>query len=328
MTQSGTPTNQSGTPRDFLAAADMKGVPEAKLRTPTNSNHSGIQFRTPTDSRQSGTPTNPEARQLTAAVVTAALLLAAPLTTGGERAPSEEPRTTYQAPHATAPPVIDGDPGDPAWAGAPWAGINHLVLGEAPEGDDFRARYKVLWDRDYLYILAEIHDDVLHDAHPDPLDNYWEDDTFEVLLDADHSGGDHHYSYNAFAYHIALDNQAVDIGPWRSAADREAGRENRRTFPGHVLSRWQRSAGPVYWEVRVAVYGDDYRDHYPLGETPASPETLSAGDVLGFMLAYCDNDGDPHRERFMSSVPLPLREGHRNWAYQDAGVFGTLELLP
>jgi Carbohydrate family 9 binding domain-like len=241
----------------------------------------------------------------------------------------------YSAPRAGEPPVIDGDPGDPAWDAAPWQAIDQLILGSPPEPGDFSGRYKVVWDEQFLYVLAAIEDDVLHDAHADPLDQYWEDDTFEVLLDADRSGGDHHFNYNAFAYHIALDNQAVDIGPWRSEADRVAQRENRRTFPEHVYSRWQRRPEAVYWEVRLAVYGDDYRDPAPAQPAaagpdpqPVLPEHLAPGRELGFMVAYCDSDQGSTRERFMTSVPIPLREGHRNWAYMDASVFGLLRLLP
>ena len=34
----------------------------------------------------------------------------------------------------------------------------------------------------------------------------------EIFIDEDNSGGNHQFNFNAFAYHIALDNQAVDIG--------------------------------------------------------------------------------------------------------------------
>ena len=88
------------------------------------------------------------------------------------------------------------------------------------------------------YVLAEIADDVLIDSHPDPLEYYWQDDTFEILIDEDASGGLHHFDYNAFAYHIALDSQVVDIGPYLSDKDREIEIANIRTYREHVQAIW------------------------------------------------------------------------------------------
>jgi hypothetical protein len=53
--------------------------------------------------------------------------------------------------------------------------------------------------------------------HRDPLVQYWDDDCLEIFLDEDFSGGDHQYNHNAFAYHVSLDNQAIDIGTDKAA---------------------------------------------------------------------------------------------------------------
>ncbi|KAA9130542.1 sugar-binding protein [Marinihelvus fidelis] len=252
------------------------------------------------------------------------------LATGTGQAAST--RMTLQAPFAKEAPIVDGDPSDPAWEAAAWRPMDKLMLGDMPSSDDFSGRYKVVWTRDHLYLLAQITDDVLLDSHPDPLDHYWEDDTLEIFVDEDDSNGDHQFNYNAFAYHVGLDNQAVDTGPFRSPEDEAAGKQFIRVFPDHILSRWQRShdAGKyVYWEVRITVYGSNFKDSYATGETPARPVTLSAGKELGFMVAYCDADVPGEgREHFVGDMEIEPVDGDRNRGWIDAGVFGKLVLKP
>jgi len=233
-------------------------------------------------------------------------------------------------PYATKAPVIDGDPSDIAWTSAEWVDINHLVLGSQPDENDFKGRYKLVWNKDHLYLLAEITDDVLRDSHADPLLTYWDDDTLEIFIDEDASGGDHLYNYNAFAYHIALDNQAVDIGPFHSDADQQAGKRNIRVFPEHIQAQWKRGneqPHPVYWEVKLAVYGDDFQDSYSAGQKAATPVKLEAGKTLGFMVAYCDSDNGLTREHFMGDIDIEPVDGDRNRGYIDASVFGTIHLV-
>ena len=117
----------------------------------------------------------------------------------------------YQAPRAGEAINIDGRAEESSWEKAAWNPIDQLWLGVQPGPEDFSGRFKVLWDEDHLYILAEIIDDVLFDRYPDPRQDYYKDDCLEIFLDEDHSGGDHTYNFNAFAYHIALDYNIVDL---------------------------------------------------------------------------------------------------------------------
>lgn len=240
---------------------------------------------------------------------------------------------TFDVPFAKQAPVVDGDPSDPAWASAEWIPIDKLMLGTMPEKDDFSGRYKLVWTADHLYLLAEITDDVLHDSHPDPLELYWEDDTLEIFIDADASGGNHLFSDNAFAYHIALDNQVADIGPYLSEEHRQAEKTNRRLLPGHVYAQWKRSQDEpynLYWEVKISVMGDDYRDSYAVGEQEAQALTLKSGMTMGFMVAYCDSDGKIEsggREHFIGDVEIEPVNGDRNLGYIDASVFGKITLV-
>jgi hypothetical protein len=227
----------------------------------------------------------------------------------------------YRAPRAEHAPRIDGDDSDTAWQVAPWRSLTHTLVGSPPtRGADFSGRYKLVWTRDSLFLLAEIHDDILIDGHADPLQGYWADDALEVLIDEDASGGNHQFNDSAFAYHIALDNQVVDI---RGNADGSDGKA--ALYNDHLQSVWKRSAQapyPLIWELRVDIHPD------PAKGGLDRPRRLRAGEVLGFALAWCDSDTPGERTRMVADVDVAAVDGDRNRLYTDAGSFGRLELLP
>lgn len=219
-------------------------------------------------------------------------------------------RSEYVAPRAAVAPSIDGSAHDEAWRQAHWRKIEYRWLGPEYSADDFKGRYKVVWTEARIFILVEIVDDVLFDSHRDPLTQYWDDDCLEVFLDADFSGGNHQFNHNAFAYHVSLDNQSIDIG-----TDRQA-----RNYSQHLESRWRQNDQTIVWELAIQVHSDTYVD----GSTDNTPVKLWAGKVLGLMLAYCDNDGSEFRENFIGSEKIS--EGPKDRGWIDAGVFGKLIL--
>ena len=218
--------------------------------------------------------------------------------------------------HTATPITIDGV-SESAWDQAKWQPMPFLMDGTLPDSDkDFKGRYKLLWDENYLYLQADIVDDVLIDTHPDPTDKYWDDDALEVFIDSDASGGNHQFNHTAFAYHIGLDNQAGDFG-----ADKKP-----HLYTDHLISHWQRNSTAPYnitWEVAIKLYPNDFQEG-----VPNTPLKLTAKQVIGFMLAYCDNDGSKIREHFMGSHEVQPVNGSRNLGYIDASVFGKVTLLP
>jgi len=218
--------------------------------------------------------------------------------------------------YTSTPIVIDGVSED-AWNNAIWREMPHLMDGVRPSSDnDFEGRYRLLWDDNYLYLQADIRDDVLIDTHPDPTQKYWDDDALEVFIDSDASGGNHQFNHTAFAYHIGLDNQAADYGPDQKA----------HLYTEHLTSRWQRQTSAPYniiWEVAIKLFPNSYQEH---GNN--TPLVLDAHRVIGFMLAYCDNDGSEVREHFMGSHEIQPVNGDKNRGYIDADVFGKITLLP
>lgn len=221
-----------------------------------------------------------------------------------------EGRSEYVAPEAATAPVIDGVADDAAWAAAGWRPIANRWLGPEVTADDFQGRFKVVWTEERIYLLGEFVDDVLFDSHRDPLVQYWDDDCWEIFVDEDHSGGDHQFNHNAFAYHLSLDNKTIDIGTNGQPQD----------YSHHVESRWQQQGNTIVWEAAIDIYSDDYVD----GGEDNHPVALSAGKVIGLMVAYNDNDGSELRENFIGSESVPSGPTDRGWI--DAGLFGSLVL--
>ena len=221
-----------------------------------------------------------------------------------------EARSSYAAPFAAAGIRVDGLAEDTAWEAAEWRAINYKWLGPDYSEADFQGRFKVVWTEARIYLLVEIVDDILFDAHRDPLVQYWDDDCLEVFVDEDYSGGDHQYNHNAFAYHFSLDNQAIDIGT----------DEKARNYSHHVESSWRQHDSALTWEVSISLYDDTYVDDAIDNE----PVTLLAGKIIGLMVAYCDNDGSELRENFVGSESVPSGPKDRGWI--DAGLFGEVLL--
>ncbi len=247
-------------------------------------------------------------RMAVTVVMTCLATLAAPVFADPPHAPD---RTEYRAPRAESAPTIDGVADEGVWSRARWQELKFRWLGPEYSEMDFQGRYKVVWTEDRIYILGEITDDILIDTHRDPLVQYWDDDCLEIFLDEDHSGGDHQFNHNAFAYHMSLDNQAIDIG-----TDKQP-----HNYSHHVESRWKQEGNKIIWELAIDIYTDAYRDD----SAQNVPIKLSAGKTMGLMVAYCDNDGSELRENFIGSESVPSGPKDRGWI--DAGLFGTLVLV-
>jgi len=98
----------------------------------------------------------------------------------------------YVCGFASRPPVIDGRLDDPAWQAAPWTEDFLDIQGAGMPKPRFRTRAKMLWDKDYFYIAAELQEPHVsatvaqHDAV------IFQDNDFEVFINPD---GDNHNYY-------------------------------------------------------------------------------------------------------------------------------------
>ena len=224
---------------------------------------------------------------------------------------SGESTGNYFAPKASDAINVDGEGKENSWKSALWKDIKYKWLGDDFTQQDFQGRYKLLWDENNIYFLVEVVDNKLSDQRKDPFDNWWEDDCLELFIDEDRSKGNHQYTHNAFAYHITLDYDVVDMAPDKKP----------RLYNDHLVAK-RTSKGNLYtWEVAMKVFPDTYKDE---SKTNA-PVKLSEGKKLGFAVSYNDNDGDMRRENFIGSIDVAGEDKNQGWI--DAGIFGELELI-
>ncbi|MGB5819890.1 MAG: sugar-binding protein [Saonia sp.] len=223
--------------------------------------------------------------------------------------PKKKDHQIIEVKKALKSPVLDGKATDNCWNIAQWHPLDQNWIGDSYTHEDFNGRYKLSWDKDALYILVEIIDDVLYDQYKDPLKLWWDDDCVEVFVDEDNSGGLHQFSHNAFAYHIALDGNVVDLGP----------NKEPQLYNEHVLSEKATVGNMTTWEIAIRLYSDTYLDG-----AKNTPKTLIDNKKVGFALAYCDNDGSMERENFIGSVFVPGEDKNQGWI--NADIFGTLVL--
>jgi hypothetical protein len=204
---------------------------------------------------------------------------------------------------------IDGVADEAVWEKAPWLPIEEIWLGKPFSRNDFSGRYKLCWTEDALYLLAEITDDVLRDVYPDPLINWWDEDCLEIFIDEDNSGGNHQFNHSAFAYHVDLNGNVVDMSTKKTG----------KLYNSHVQSKRLTKNNRSIWEVKILVFDDSYAD-----DSGGSPVKLHANKTIGFALAYCDNDTSEHRENFIGSSK---NEGFKHdLGWKNADVFDTLIL--
>jgi len=206
---------------------------------------------------------------------------------------------------------IDGIANETSWNDAEWYPIDQIWLGDSLTQNDFSGRFKITWDNEALYVLAEIKDDTLIDKIKDPLVKWWDDDCLEIFVDEDNSGGEHQYNHNAFAYHIALNGNVVDM------STKKVG----KMYNSHVKSKITTTNNTSVWEVKMYLYEDTYNDN----SNSNKPVKLSTNKKVGFAIAYCDNDYSEERENFIGSIPVEGVDKNRGWI--DANIFGTLKLI-
>ncbi|HKK09387.1 MAG TPA: sugar-binding protein [Bacteroidales bacterium] len=205
---------------------------------------------------------------------------------------------------------IDGKANEEIWDKVSWQQLDQRWLGEPYTENDFSGKYKLAWDENYVYVLAEVVDDTLIDIHPDGLNLYWDDDCLEIFIDEDASGGDHQYNHQAFAYHISLDQRVTDMGVDSSAV----------YFDDHLDSFHRREGKKSTWEVRMKLFDDSFKEG-----KKNTPVKLEKEKEIGFALAYCDNDTSDTRENFIGSEVVEGEDKNRGWI--DAGIFRKYQLI-
>lgn len=215
---------------------------------------------------------------------------------------------------AETPVVIDGQATETCWAKADWHNIDQVWIpyNASMKQGDFEGRFKVAWDREFLYVLVEVEDDMLSDDHSNPLEHWWDDDCLEIFIDENRSMGNHERNNNAFAYHVSLFYDAVDLDAQGKGVNYKDNIEVDMDTIG---------VNTYLWELAIKNYDETFNLQNP----EASRVYLSHNKLMGFAIAYCDNDETTSRENFIGSMKMTA--AHNNDMYKNADYFGPLLLI-
>lgn len=238
--------------------------------------------------------------------------------------------------HVADVPIVDGNADDACWGQTDWQEIGQtwMPYDAFILSDDFTGRYKCVWNSDSnrVYFLVDIKDDVLVDGYQVGDGGYYTYDVLELFVDEDHSGGLHQQgqgaqnSENAFAYHINVnfpgeDNTthefvAMDQYEWNQTVN------YADHFPDFALKQYRHKN---IYEFSLQMYSDDLNIDQP----EASLVNLTENKIIGFSMAYCDND-DPAefpktRDNFFGSVQVAHEDSNNHWI--NASDFGNMKLV-
>jgi mono/diheme cytochrome c family protein len=135
----------------------------------------------------------------------------------------------------SSPPAIDGRGDDPAWTKAAAAPPFALPwLGEKNRPADMQTKLKLLWDRGYLYFLAEMEDRDLWADITEQDGRCWENDVFELFFKPSRE----HKGYYEF-----------QVTPRGTRLDMFIPKRDGDLFEAN------RSKGPFFWETKISLNG-------------------------------------------------------------------------
>lgn len=222
-------------------------------------------------------------------------------------------KDTIYAVKSEVPVIIDGSDDDVCWGEMDWLPISQVWIPYAAKmaAGDFEGKYKVAWDADYLYVLVQVVDDMISDDHVNPLQNWWDDDCIEVFIDENRSKGYHEKNNNAFAYHVSTKYDAIDMDSNGNGINYK---DNLKVVMDTIGEH------TYLWEMAFKIYDATFNVKNP----EASRVTLTPKKLMGFTIAYCDNDETTSRENFIGSMVMTSATANDN--YITADYFGSLLL--
>jgi hypothetical protein len=220
-----------------------------------------------------------------------------------------------RVPRLEAAPRIDGDLSewksvaftDGLWditrlRHAPWydPAINRLTDhgGEPPPAEDLQARYYLAWDRTYLYLGAEVHDNVNDTDDPMPAPGRWYfKDAVSVFVEAPADGIPERFGTGDNAFCFVIDPAKPKGGAWWRHGTQAASYVEGAIPPSAVdyairMDPWERGRGDFILEARVAMAPT-------LGESDPAWHPPKAGDVYRLEIVHTDPDGGGYGGHFL-----------------------------
>jgi glucose/arabinose dehydrogenase len=239
----------------------------------------------------------------------AALLVLAGGCQSPEAPPSGQARSAppaaFECRWAESPPTLDGRGDDPAWKDAPSIDNFYLPwLGAAARPARTRTRAKLLWDREYLYFLAEMEDSDLYATIKEHNGKLWENDVFELFFKPS-AGRPSYYEFQVNAAGATLElffPRRGSGGYERFKNDADFHLEAAVKLDG-TLNRWQdKDKG---WTVEGRI---PWKDFVRSGGRPQVDEEWS------FALCRYDYSVDFEGPELSTCAPLSQQNFHR---YED-----------
>ena len=202
-------------------------------------------------------------------------------------------------------PVMDGDLSE--WEIVPEKYISrteefHEILYHLIDPYDFDiTRSIVSWSepQNRLYFAAEVFDDV-HQIDRDRIQDLTTDDTFEIMIDADHSGG----QYSAFLVFAEEEWKEITGAQATQYGLSVPAPKGLKSFKSYNASTWTEKPpwAEYAWKMEEAPEGGSTMfyevsiipfDHLNwLGPEQSQIHNLEAGEIIGLNIAFSDWDQD------------------------------------
>ncbi|HEX2937259.1 MAG TPA: sugar-binding protein [Bacteroidales bacterium] len=221
----------------------------------------------------------------------------------------------YEAKFTSTLPVIDGIGNDTCWDKAEWATIDQIWIGQPVDASDFTGKFKAMWTEDRLYVLVRVTDDSLllqASGITDVCTNIYNYDCVEIFMDENNSREtDYSGTFKAVAYHMdTTGNICYSMGNkgWVRLDD-------------HLHYKMKRVDTHTFdYEYEIKVYNDTY----VVGGINV-PVKLTNGKLMGWSIAYNDNDLGSTRQNMIGSIYIAGSD--KNVSYFNSSVFGELKLV-
>ncbi len=163
---------------------------------------------------------------------------------------------------------------------------------------DLSARYYIAWDKDYLYLGAEVRDNVndVEDANHEPK-SWYAKDSICWFIEAPRDEAPEYFGRGDNAFCFIADSSMPDYGAWWRHGSPEAS-YMEEPIPADAVDYalnfdpWGTGRADYILEARV-------RMAPTLGISDPRWQPPVVGDVYGMEIVHCDPDGGPYGGHFM-----------------------------
>lgn len=219
---------------------------------------------------------------------------------------------SYTASFAAMPPVIDGNIDEKVWDHVPWTDKFTDIEGDKLPAPYYKTRCKLMWDKDYLYIAAEIKDPHIWANVKKHDEVIFQDNDFEIFIDPDNN------THQYFEIEVNAINTVWDLfmnKPYRNGAGGmdswESGLRSAVKVQGTVNDPSDKDKG---WTVEMAI---PYSAFTVSGKT----KTPADGDFwrINFSRVQWNTtvvDGKYVKDKNETGKDLP----ERNWVWSPQGL--------